>query len=256
MTQQDVTEVEQMRLPKAAELVAAEIRRDIVRGKLRQGDSLPTEAKLMQRFGISRPTLRESLRVLESQQLISVHRGSRGGARVRTPDSSGAAQAAGLLLQVHGVSLENVLETELILECGAIYLLSTQSDRARIAKLRGWLAEEEAALDDLERFSDCAVTFHNGLIDTSDSPSLLLLGGMLRQIIERHTRLVAAQQPKCTAQRAPWRQKSHDVHRQLVDLIEDGAAIAAEDLWRRHAAASHRAMAEQMPVTDVLDLFE
>lgn len=253
---QDVTEFEQLRLPKAAELVAAQIRRDIVSGKLQQGDSLPTEAKLMERFGISRPTLRESLRVLESQQLIAVHRGSRGGARVRTPDPGAAALAAGLLLQVHGVSLENVLQTELILECGAIYLLSTKGDKASIAKLRELLAEEAAALDDLERFSDCAVAFHNALIDTSDSQSLLLLGGMLRQIVERHTRLVAARQPKCTAQRAPWRKKSHNVHRQLVDLIEDGAAMAAEDLWRRHAGASQRAMAEQVSVTDVLDLFE
>ena len=64
-----------LRLPKAAELVAEDIRRDIVRGALQPGDFLPTEANLIEQFGVSRPTLREALRVLESESLISLHKG-------------------------------------------------------------------------------------------------------------------------------------------------------------------------------------
>lgn len=248
-----------LRLPKAGELIASRIRRQIVRGELQPGDSLPPEAKLMEQFGISRPTLRESLRVLESEQLIEVHQGSRGGPRVRTPDPSFAARAAGLLLQLRGVSLEDVLETKLILECGAIHTLATQSAQRRkagVAQLREMLADERDALDDLDRFSACAVRFHEGLIEAAGNESLLLLSGMLHEIVERHTSMVAARQPRSTAQHAPWRKKSHGVHKQVVDLIETGDAAAAEDLWRRHAAASRRAMAAQAPVKDVLDLFD
>src|SRR5690606_27941135 len=86
-----------LRVPKAAELVAGRIRSQIVRGELREGDALPTEGELMKEFGVSRPTLREALRVLEAESLISVHRGSRGGARVRVPQSNVAADYAGLL---------------------------------------------------------------------------------------------------------------------------------------------------------------
>lgn len=252
----ELADVDPLRLPKAAELVAARIRRQIVRRELEPGQNLPPESKLMEQFAISRPTLRESLRVLESEQLIEVHRGSRGGPRVRTPDPSSAAGAAGLLLQIHGVSLEDVLETELILECGAIRTLSTQSSKASVAQLRGMLAAEHDALDDLDRFSACAVRFHEGLIDATGNESLLLLSTMVRDIVQRHTRMVASRQPKSTAQRAPWRKKAHGVHQEVVDLIEAGDAVTAEDLWRRHAAASRRAMAAQTPAKDVLDLFE
>ena len=48
----------QVRVPKAGELVAEQLRRQIVTGELREGDPLPPENALMERFGISRPTLR------------------------------------------------------------------------------------------------------------------------------------------------------------------------------------------------------
>ena len=72
---------DKVRVPKVAELVAAEIRRLIVRGEVEEGAALLPESELMVEFGVSRPTLREAFRILESESLISVTRGSRGGAR-------------------------------------------------------------------------------------------------------------------------------------------------------------------------------
>jgi len=63
-----------LRVPKTAELVADSIRGQIVRGELNEGDTLPAEADLTLQFGISRPTLREALRILESEALITVSR--------------------------------------------------------------------------------------------------------------------------------------------------------------------------------------
>ena len=71
----------QVRVPKTAELVAGRIRRSIVTGELRTGDSLPSEAHLITDFQVSRPTIREAIRILESEGLISVSRGARGRAR-------------------------------------------------------------------------------------------------------------------------------------------------------------------------------
>ena len=61
-----------IRVPKVAELVAETIRNRILNGELKEGDSLPAEAQLLEAFGISRPTLREAFRVLETEKLISV----------------------------------------------------------------------------------------------------------------------------------------------------------------------------------------
>src|ERR1700722_3828114 len=83
-----------VRVPKAAELVAADLRRQIIRGELAQGDALPTEADLMVRFGVSRPTLREAFRVLGANTLIAFRGGAGGGPRVKPPDREFAARYA------------------------------------------------------------------------------------------------------------------------------------------------------------------
>jgi DNA-binding FadR family transcriptional regulator len=75
-----------IRVPKIAELIAEQIQDDIAAGRVRAGDSLPSEAAIMTSFGASRPPVREALRILESDGLISVRRGSRGGIWVIRPD--------------------------------------------------------------------------------------------------------------------------------------------------------------------------
>jgi DNA-binding FadR family transcriptional regulator len=75
-----------IRVPKIAELIAEQIQDDIAAGRLRAGDSLPSETAIMTSFGASRPPVREAIRILESDSLISVRRGSRGGIWVIRPD--------------------------------------------------------------------------------------------------------------------------------------------------------------------------
>ncbi len=87
------------RVPKTAELVARHIRSQIVRSELQLDDALPSESSLMEQFSISRPTVREAFRILESEGLITVRRGARGGARVQVPSTEVAANYAGLVLQ-------------------------------------------------------------------------------------------------------------------------------------------------------------
>ena len=105
-----------VRAPKTAELIASLYRRQIVRGELNPGDTLPSEQHLMTQFGVSRPTLREAFRILEAEDLISVKRGSRGGARVTQPSLAVAARYVGLLLQVQDTTIADVYEARMVLE--------------------------------------------------------------------------------------------------------------------------------------------
>src|SRR4029078_2614827 len=98
-----------VRSPKTAELVAGTLRRMVVDGQLKDGDFLPNEAELMAHFGVSRPTLREAVRVLESERLVGVRRGSRPGGPVRVPGPEIVARPAGLLLELSGATIADVM---------------------------------------------------------------------------------------------------------------------------------------------------
>ena len=74
----------------AYQTLADDLRAQIVAGRLRPGERLPTEPQLCARFGLSRSTVREALRLLASQHLIVTTRGVTGGSFVAQP-SAGAA---------------------------------------------------------------------------------------------------------------------------------------------------------------------
>ena len=131
--------LDRVHVPKAAELVAAALRRQIVRGQLKEGDALPHESVLMETFAVSRPTLREAFRVLESERLIRVRRGAHGGARVHVPDSDVAARFTGLVLQHRGATVADVLEARALIEPPAAAILARRGDPKDIAALTATL---------------------------------------------------------------------------------------------------------------------
>jgi DNA-binding FadR family transcriptional regulator len=242
-------------IPKASEIVANAIRREIIRGTLKEGDFLLTEAKLIERFGVSRPTLREALRVLESEMLIVLHKGIRGGARVRGPQLEVAARYGGSLLQARGGSVQDVLDAQNLLECNAVRLLAGPKSATAIGALRSALDEEGHAVGDLAAFTNCAIRFHARLIEATGNEAFVLLAGMLHEVVERHVQLVAAREP-ATRQRPQWQSRSHEVHTIVVDLIAEGDADGAESMWRKHVATSQRAMAKRIGIQNVLELFD
>ena len=61
-----------VRVPKTAELVASRIRKAIISGSLKTGDRLPPEAQLIADFEVSRPTVREAIRILESEGFLQI----------------------------------------------------------------------------------------------------------------------------------------------------------------------------------------
>src|SRR5436305_6464125 len=112
------------RVPKTAELVARDLRTKIVRGELKDGDTLSAEGELVERYSVSRPTLREALRSLESEGLLTVTRGSRGGPRVHPPDPRLAARHLGLVLQHRGTTLADLFGARVLIEPSCVHLVA------------------------------------------------------------------------------------------------------------------------------------
>src|SRR4051794_8202475 len=93
---------------RTAEIVADELRRQIIDGELSDGDLLPRQELLVEQFNVSLVSLREALRILETEGLVSVRRGNRGGAVVHAPGKGSAAYMLGLLLQSDYVPLADL----------------------------------------------------------------------------------------------------------------------------------------------------
>ena len=124
--------------------IADELRRQIVSGELGEGDLIGHEPELIERFGVSRPSLREALRILEAEGLISVLRGVQGGVVVHHPDQRLTARTAALVLQTRNVSLADVFEARTVIEPAAVRLVAWSRHRRRPAeRLRRLITEQE-----------------------------------------------------------------------------------------------------------------
>ena len=123
----DVTtrRAERTRLREKPQQIADELRQLILSDKLSEGASLGHEPDLVKRFGVSRPSLREALRILEAEGLISVVRGMLGGVIVHKPDQRMTARMAALVLQARNVSLADVFEARSLLEPAAVRLIAS-----------------------------------------------------------------------------------------------------------------------------------
>src|ERR1700709_1292456 len=94
--------------PRIAEVVAGELRQQIIDGELADGAFLPHNALLVDRLTVGLVSLREALRILETEGLIPVRRGNRGGAVVHAPAKTSAAYRRGLLLQSESVEIADL----------------------------------------------------------------------------------------------------------------------------------------------------
>src|SRR5207302_10410087 len=109
--------------------------------------ALPSEAVLMAEFAVSRPTLREAYRVLESESLISIRRGARGGARVQLPDGNVAASYAGLVLEYRGATLQDVYDARVLIEAPCAALLARRRTGPDVDRLQAAAAQAAQAMD-------------------------------------------------------------------------------------------------------------
>lgn len=223
-----------VRVPKAGELVAAQLRRQIVTGELREGDTLPPESALMERFGISRPTLREAFRILESEHIIAIKRGARGGAHVLVPDAGAAGRYAGALLQYRGTTLADLYEARTHLEAAAVEILARKRSAADLRKLDTAVAESELALPDPVAYAEKhELQFHRLLIELAGNQTMTMLLDMLLSISELHNQSFLRTHPVDETSQDSAR-AAQRAHAKVVELIRAKSADKAVAFWRTH----------------------
>lgn len=118
------------RMVKTSETVALNIVRDIVARGLTAGDRLPLETAMLQEYRVSRASLREALRLLEVQGLISIRPGPGGGPVVGKVDARNLARTASLYFHLGGMRYGDIFATQEALEPICAQLAATHPDRA------------------------------------------------------------------------------------------------------------------------------
>jgi GntR family transcriptional repressor for pyruvate dehydrogenase complex len=242
-----------VRSPKTAELVARTLRRMVVDGQLKDGDFLPHEADLITHFQVSRPTLREAVRVLESERLVEVRRGSRTGAKVRVPGAEIVARPAGLLLALSGATLADVMTARTAIEPQAAKLLAEEGSAE---------AHEELArlVDDIPReweagrLGPATANLHRRMVELSGNATLGMIAGMLHEISERHT-AAAFLGVQNLVPKAQYNKLVKSYHR-LVELVVARKGAEAETHWRRHMEAASAALLKGHEKTRVRDIMD
>lgn len=245
-------EVNSLREPKMADRVANALRRMVARGELAPETMLPPESELMERFGVSRPTLREAFRVLESESLIKVERGVRGGARVHRPQHETLARYASLILTYEGVTLKDVYDARATIETSMVSALASDPDSDVIGDLEE-IVEREAQLPKGAEGVDQLADFHSAIARLSGNTTLRMVSGMLHHIIVKANRTL---QPTTGAQAEQATSHSVKTHRRLLELIKAGDADGAAQLWRRHLNEGEEYILVGSKLSKVVDLLD
>jgi DNA-binding FadR family transcriptional regulator len=226
------------RTQKLSHAVVEHFRAKIASGELKPGDALQPESELLQTLGVSRPTLRQALRVLESESLIQLGRGARSGATVLHPSIETAAQYGALYLATHGATLGEIHEVRALLEPPLAALIARRANKENVKSLQDCVQVQQDSLQKGDYVSAASAVneFHGLLERFSENRALGLLAGMLHDIaVNVYPQIPLASRNAKDRQTILRRsEKSTEAHEALVKLIAAGKAVAAERFWRSY----------------------
>jgi DNA-binding FadR family transcriptional regulator len=210
---------------KLSHLIERDLRGLILRGELAPGQALPSESDLLEAFQVSRNTLREALRILESESLIQIRRGRAGGAIVQRPQSRTVARYVSLLLQVRGATFGEVQEARLLIEPPAAAKLVdvVPADTTILAELH---EAERTQLDDPLHFVTALAAFDQSVSELSGSKTIAVLSSIFRDIIAGQAYLMGR-----LPQGSPTFSTLANLHGEYLCAIEACDAHRAHDAW-------------------------
>lgn len=246
---------EAVRVPKTAELVARHIRNAIIRGELSDGDTLPAESHLISEFEVSRPTIREAVRILESEGLVTVARGARGGARISSPNYEMIERAAGITLQAKGVTIGDIYEMRTLIEPPAARLVAERNSEVAVPILRGMVEKEMATVKDRMAAAAVIAEFHRQMIELAGNKTLHTFSQALRGLVDEHLHLAQRRNPITDPEFSERQLRfGFKSHAKLVDLIEAKDGPGAEAHWKAHMIEAGKSWLAEVGPTSVVEL--
>lgn len=217
------------RVRKAYEQVADQLRSQILTGALAAGQRLPRELELAEQMGVSRPTVREALRLLASENLIRTTKGATGGSFVMRPTVDHMSEFLtvnlNLLAAAEEISLDDLLEARACVEVPAAGLAAARRNDDDLQALHASIPADEAELDIEGEFA-LNRGFHATLVEATDNKLLLVSAQPIFVVLQTHL--------KRTVITPGDHAVIHAGHARLAEAIAAGDAARAEDEMRHH----------------------
>ncbi|GAA4810761.1 FadR/GntR family transcriptional regulator [Streptomyces ziwulingensis] len=230
----------QMRM---AEQVAAALRDRILAGGIGDGSTLPKQDELVAEFGVSYPSVREALRILETEGFITVRRGNRGGATVHAPDVGTAGYALGLTLQSLQVGVVDLGAALATLEPLCARHCAGRADRGRavVPPLEALLERSEQCLGDGAAFTRASREFHDTLVGFEPNATLRVVVTSLTSLWSVQEEAWAdSQMSRGSYPSRKDRTAAQRAHEHLVASIARGDAEEAARIAGEHLTATQR----------------
>lgn len=225
-----------VRFQRLAEQVADDLRRRILTGELDHGSSLPVEEILRAEYPVSKPTLREAMRMLEAEGLITVRRGSVGGAVVHPPTADHVAYTLGLVLVSRNVDISDVATALREVEPACAAACAEREDRHTtvVPHLRELHEHSVAVVDDLLEVTTASRQFHEAVVELCGNASLSAMAGALESLWSTHESEWAHHAENGRGIPVEERLVVLQAHQELLELIEAGDAEGARSLAAQH----------------------
>jgi DNA-binding FadR family transcriptional regulator len=189
---------------KVASTISVEIRSQIAEGRLNDGDRLAALPELATAFGVSRPTLREALRVLERESLLDLRTGTHGGARIRVPSTETAAQLAAIVIESEQTTIGDLWEARAVIEPRLLGLVAQRITPGALESLRRAIAALGEAVSDTPRFTALWGEAESIMLGSSGNPAISVAMELRQWIRNSCTNEVTAD-----AVNLPWVERSN-----------------------------------------------
>jgi GntR family transcriptional repressor for pyruvate dehydrogenase complex len=232
-----------------AEEVAAVLRHRILTADLVNGSELPKQDELVAEFGVSYPSVREGLRILETEGLITIRRGNVGGAVVHAPDEGTAGYTLGLTLQALRVNVPDLANALAELEPLAARACAARPDRAEVVvpRLEELVAISEDHLTDDIEFTRIARDFHDAIVSFHQNATLRLVIGSLTSLWSvQEEQWAETAAPSGSYPAAGERRDVIVTHRRMIELIAAGDGDAVARLAGSHLTATQHRVCQNL----------
>lgn len=197
----------------------------ILDGRLREGDQLPTEAKLCEMFGVNRSTVREGIRVLEEANLLRREHAKK--MVISRPSEAELGKQLERALVLHEISFDELWEAMAVLEPTMARLAAAKADEDSLTRLEENLRKTQLAMKAGESLVELDIEFHSIVAAMSGNRALVLARDPLSRLFYPAFQAVMTRVPVAG-------KRLVEAHRSILEAIRSGDAVAAEEWMRKH----------------------